>query len=290
MDSSPLEYAKHALPFLMSRGILRESDFSTKPNTLQARKYGESKKRRFNPKSPAYSFSSDPDRPGSGILYYLGRGKIVGTETPIDYSTMSLVRIDPETAAVIDEKENGQERILYTFSLLSSDEVALKRDAVVKKFQDKGQNLEKTSHVSSRSSVPAEEMRRRIRKYDVTDHVPPRTDESPIEYGRRIAMLEDYTFVSTRFNSFFREAGLGTKKLPWSEQLVLASVTMREKEKGKLLSFAKQYGIEGLRTFLAADYDHKIGGGILELERGGILKPLRRFFASSPNCLTHPGR
>jgi hypothetical protein len=108
-------------------------------------------------------------------------------------------------------------------------------------------------------------MRSRMKQYDVTNVIPKREDESAEEYGKRISDLSDFEYVARKFQGFFAEAEIGVHKLPWSEQLILANAISEERDRDRLLGFAKKYGVEGLRTFLAMDYDPELGQDILTM-------------------------
>ncbi|MBI2356060.1 MAG: hypothetical protein HYV13_02555 [Candidatus Doudnabacteria bacterium] len=256
-NSNPLLFTEKFLPNLLQTGILRREDFRTTRGSRTTEIFNVHE-RKLNPKAPFVTLGSGDKT----MKYYIGRDKIVGTDAPADENT-KIRLLDNNTAGIIQDRY-GKKRLLYTFKLLSPDEIDEKRKAVDANYSSKGRRLE-GGEITQRTSVNASEMQGRIAKYDITQFVPKHADETAEQYAKRVADLNDVDFVTKKFQGFFAEAGIGVHDLPWSEQLILANAITEEKDRNRLIRFAKQFGIEGLRSFLASDYDPKMTGVVLVL-------------------------
>ncbi len=164
---------------------------------------------------------------GGSMKYYIGKGQ-----------EATVVKLDSGLAGII-ESRGGRKKLAQTFRLVQPGEIP------------------------GRTYINKKGMKDRLQDYDVTQFIPKRADETAEQYAKRVADLNDVQFVTKQFRSFFAAAGIGVHHLPWSEQLVLANAILEERDKNRLIGFAKQYGIEGLRSFLASDYDPKMTGVVL---------------------------
>ncbi len=238
-------FAEKYLPNLLKAGVLKREDFRTTSGSKTAEVLGMGEK-----KVGANGFVTIGETEGS-VKYYIGKGKGKG-------KAMGVVKLDSNMAGIIEDR-HGRKNLAYTFDLLKPEEIRVKREQAAA-----GRNL-KPGEISARTFVDSNDMKARMARYDITQFVPKRVDETPEQYAKRVADLSDVGFVTRKFQGFFAEAGIGLHNLPWSEQLILANAILEEKDKSRLISFAKQYGIEGIRTFLAVDYDPKMAGLILDL-------------------------
>lgn len=264
-ESNTIAFVQKFAPHLLAEGILRREDFKILGSSSTAEIFS-THERSLKPKTPTVMFTGEAGKP---VSYYIGREKITGTDYPIDSHKTKVVLLDEKLAGIVDEF-HGKRELKYIFPLLNSEETEAVREQVMQKMQSEGKKLE-NSAIAARTVVTGPEMRRRLQEYKITSFLPKRADETPEEYAERISRLSDAGFVTGTFRSFFTEAGLGVHRLPWSEQLVLASAILQEKNPQRLLDFAKKYGMNGVRAFLSLDYDHRLGPKILNL--GETLEP-----------------
>jgi GNAT superfamily N-acetyltransferase len=239
-------------PNLVKVGLLHQRDFRTRTGSKSTEVH-RVHERRVNPKAPTVNIGNET----GSVKYYIGRDKLVGTEIPT--TSIVVTQLDPSTAGVIED-QHGRQQLIYTFDLLGPEETRERRSQVLAK----NPNLS-PSEISARTVVNATDMRSRMKAYDITEVIPQRADEPAKEYGKRVSDLSDFDFVARKFEGFFAEAGIGVHNLPWSEQLILANAIGQERDRERLITFVKNYGIEGLRSFLSLDYDSKMASVILGL-------------------------
>ena len=267
---SGADYVRKFAPNLFKLGILEPQDFKIHGGHPASEIFNVNE-RKLNPKAPFLTFTTGHNK---SARYYIGREKIVGTKDRIDPENTRAVQLDPNTVGII-ENIHGKRILKRTFSLLSDEEVAQKQAEVIRKYGEKGK---KYRLLADLVCVDAGEMKERIRKYNVTDYIPQRTEESPKDYAERVSRLSDVGFATKTFQNFFPEAGIGVHRLSWSEQLILADAMLEEKSKDRLVSFAKQYGVNGVRSFLSVDLDRKLGKQVLELGEKGDPKIVAEIF------------
>ncbi len=263
---SGLGFVQKYLANLLNSGILRREDFKVQGGTTTSDVFNVSE-RRLNPKAPYVNFTTSL---GHSAKYYIGREKLVGTPEKIDPETMRMQLLDSTLAGVIEQR-HGKSTLKYIFDLLSDQDIEKKQGELLSQGlarKDLPQNV----------TVSAQEMKQRMRAYNVTDYVAQRSNETSRQYAERIARLSNVGFVIKTFQNFFSEAGVGVHKLPWSEQLVLADAIGEEKSKNRLVDFAKTYGINGVRSFLSVDLDRKLGQQILGLGEKGDPKIVAEIF------------
>lgn len=114
-------------------------------------------------------------------------------------------------------------------------------------------------------NVSAEEMTTRVKKYSPSDFVFQRADENTAQYLARLDQMKDYDKVRKQLREFFIQANLDSLELGWGQQLILSHHLLNYKDKNRLLKFAEQFGLNGLRVISSADYDNKILNQTLEL-------------------------
>ncbi len=253
-------FAKKYLSRLLEAGTLNERDFSRHSDSKSSEVLGDN--RRIL--RPLLSFY--------GIRYYIGRthvfrDEVSAKDTPvvsIPSPTAYTKRLDRSTVGIFDVI-NGKEKLVYYFPLLDEVEVKALRERTKERLVRDGK-ISTEAAISQYSIVDAEQMKRLIRPYHVTDFVVQRPGESARRYGEKTANASDVSFVTGGFQKIFHEAGVGMHNLPWSEQLIIADSIMSERNTSRLVSFAKKYGLSGLRTFLSLEHgERELGGGILSL-------------------------
>ena len=256
LDVSGALFAERYLTRLTKNKVIEITDFLVS-NRGQASELFRPNDQHWGDNNPYVYFNSER---GGGLRYYLGRKNIVGTDTPITKESIAR-QLDTKTIGIID-KSYGRENILYYFTLLSPDDVRQRHDEAVTRA---GQIKPSASWLSMNSYVGGVDMKNRIQPYRVTDLVSQKRDEGAEQYAERVAKLSDTKFVTESFSMVFRQAGIGTHKLPWREQLLIADFAMNKQKEAKLLPFVKRYGFPGLRTFLSLEYGRELGDDIIAL-------------------------
>lgn len=210
---------------------------------------------------PQFAYSEAPG--GGRVKYFLGEETVVGSDYPIRPHSMSVVRLDRSTAAIALHaygKTNDQVQVAYTFDLLTPEEVKEKTPTASDFAETEQPALE----------VTEEEMRSRIKEYDVTQVITRHRGEPEQAYTDRVAKLNGMGLHMKPVRSFFGRLGVSLQDLSWPEQLIIANAFL-EVDHGQMEKFAGTYGLTGVRAFLSADYDANLGSGILSL--GGKLEP-----------------
>lgn len=266
LHGNGLAFIQKHLPRLLESGVFQRQDFKVQGGSSTAETFNVNE-RRLNPKAPFVNFTTAP---GRSAKYYIGREKLVGTEERIDPEKMNVRLLDPNTAGVVEER-HGKKTLRYVFNLLGEGEVEEKQKLLLQKGMGR-------RDLPDNVTVSAAEMKQRMNKYNVTDYAPQHSKESARDYAERVSRLSDVGFVTETFQKFFSEAGIGVHRLPWSEQLVLASAILEEKDRDRLLDFAKNYGVNGVRSLLSLDFGRKMGQHILELGEKGEQKIVAEIF------------
>ncbi len=247
IDFNPLKYAKENLKNLFNLGLIKESDFRTVVNSETSRLYNVHE-RRTTPKNPHAAFTNSS---GQGANYYIGRKDVL------------VKQIDPDLAAIIEENGDGF-KITEVLSLASGEEMEKVRNNAAAKLRQRGQPItEKNLYLNTRFGKSY--YSKHARGYHITDFLPPRQNEQPAEYFKRIAPLADPEFTLEKTQKFFQDSGVPVHSLPWSEQLVLSRAFLEGVDENRLADFAKKYGLVGVRTFLSLDYDRGLGNRILDI-------------------------
>lgn len=205
---------------------------------------------------PQYYFLSSPR--GELVEYYLGRETIVGSNYPIRPVVMRVDRLDKQTAVIIQcghgkDQDDGQ--VVSTFELLDQAEVDAKR----KELGDQGRHPDIIS-------VSEDEMKTRVSgEYDWTRVVLCRADESEDAHLERLAKLFRVgNYFKAIRDEFFIPCGISYLEIPWREQLVIGNILL-ESDPKIIARFARKFGVNGLRTLAAAEYEPQIRDTVLSL-------------------------
>lgn len=257
--SNPMVFINKYSPNLLKTGLLQPTDFRVRRGTSTSELF-DIEKRRLNPAQPYVVFRGNG---GHSARYYLGRNKIVGTEIPVTGDTFTI-ELDPETGGVI-ENRLGTPRLLCTIKLFKQNEVQKKREEARQKYIARKHKEPLPQELTALTLFGGSEVRERIKEYDITNYLPQRDGELAADYARRVNRLQNVGFVAQTSRDFFSEANVGIHNFPWSEQLILANAIFEAPSPEKLKEFVRQYGRNGIRTFLSMDYDPKMAGMILKL-------------------------
>lgn len=253
MTDSIHEFLLKECPHLVANGSIKLGDFKIKTNdrsgVIMRKEFTVSKK------SSEVMINS--------VRYYIGRKNFIFNGKKIPTENIKIAVIDEDTAGVIVGID-GQEKIICLFQLLSQEEKDIKRKEVAEKS-------EKSLHarqISMRSFIGKKEMENRIQPWLRTKDNPVRKGETPEQYAERIAILGDYGFLKKISSDFSNECGIGIHNLSWREQQWLSAAVFELNVQGKkqeLFDFTKKFGLAGLKTFLACEFDIENGKKILEI-------------------------
>lgn len=259
LQDRPGEFLQDNLPYIFKKGLLRPSDFkktAQKFDTVLA-----PSDRRLAAKTPDLSLQTPG---GKSIKYYIGREKIVGTDTPYDREHMVIRYLDNRTCGIVRIDKNFEE-ILYIFPLLSPEEIERRRAEKIEELRAKGIDITE-QNISGRVYFAGPEMKNLIRPYRVSEFITKFAKESDQEYADRVAKLSDARLVSKEAREFFQQFGIGLHQLPWAEQLGASSILLDPRfTREEIGKFCKQYGREGLRTFISSTSGSNINRDILAL-------------------------
>ncbi len=243
-------FSEKVLPNLFSSGILKNEDFKTIGGSAVSELYAINE-RKLDPKSPYIGLSGKY----GFTRYYLGRDKIVGTKTETN-EFMSVIQLDPNTFGIVEKLPGRNSRLLYTFDGLNEQEIANLRSKTSANLLSK--SIEPTeAKISAYSLTGGAEMKKRIREYKITELFPQKKDETSEVYATRLSNLSDTDYVLNNFREFFKDANIGVHNLSWIDQLSIANAILEEKNKKRLVSFASDYKLDGVRTFLSLEHGGK---------------------------------
>jgi hypothetical protein len=254
---SGYSYVSKYAPNIVASNILRLSDFRRLTSYEKAENYGVEPKMLGG--RPDLTFVSAPEQEDFTprfLRYYMGRNTLVGTDLRLYGQKMEdlceFTQLDSSTIGVV-EKVHGKKLLRYTFSLLSNTE----ESELVQKAEEEGV---KTPYVGSSM------MKERIQKYQSKDYLRNNSgvyDQKDIDL---VPQFDDFDFVAGTFRELMQSSGIGIHRLSWRDQMIIARASLEERSTSRLLSFAKEFGLDGLRTFLSfEDGGEGMGEVILEL-------------------------
>jgi hypothetical protein len=241
-------------PEIFKSGFFKEEDFSKRTVGSSSYQIYGPHERSLSATNPGVSFTNSAGR----CLYYIGRDNFTGTKKKINHETVRVSLLDDNTG-VITDVINGRKVILYTFPLITKDEIERqKHDIIENRSKD---NRSTDIRVDDFVNIKAN-----LKEYLITDYVPKNKQESDVDYANRISKLSDTSYVLGNFKSFMSETGLAANNYSWREQLVLADALTAVSEKNKLINFSGNFGKDGIRTFLSVEQGGvKMSNKILEL-------------------------
>ncbi len=280
LDIQPLLFVQQYTPNLLKLGIFKESDFRRIAGSETSRIFNVHE-RKLTPQMPYVSFTNEF---GNSVKYYIGRQSICGTGHKIDHQNTRVRLLDGQTAGIV-ETVHGKKRVIFTFSLLDKIEGEELRRQIAESLRKKGKPVEK-KNISANAAVGAEEMKKRIKEYKITDYIRRHSGESEVDYAERVAKLSDINFVIGTFHKIFEKAKIGMHNLPWKEQLVLANAVLEEKNKDRLVKFARSYGLPGIRVLLSVDYERGLGKKILNIGKNLDTELAKRIFLAYDSATT----
>ncbi len=252
----PVKFAREHLKNLLALGVLKDEDFGSLGDEI----FPGHERKNIPSERPYISFSNSR---GESAKYYLGKGTLAGLNISIRKGVTSARKLAPDLVGII-EKDGLKQRIVATLDLDVSENITNIRNQAAANLEERAGKID-FSNVSANAVLKEDYAKKHLKKYNITDYLPPRSGESPEEYFKRIEPLNNEEFVFKTMQRFYSDAGVGTHNLPWSEQLVLARSLLEGMDEKRLANFAKTYGLVGVRTFLSLDYDNKLGNKIIRL-------------------------
>lgn len=266
---NPTTYIIKILANFYSRGILKIDDINRRGSQLEAHNYGFPMK-----ELPANGLLQFVGPGGYSLSYYVGKSNNEHLSfdrnlNPKDISGIKQISRDKVGIFV-------KGRLAYTFDLLSAEEASELRATKEIALEQRGKAVTEGA-ISALATVSADDVKKTMRHYDVRDYLVPLPRESDDTYEARIANYQNPDKVLEKLQSFFAEQNISMVELPWEEQLFLAQ-TVDKFEKQQLSGWLKQlgndYGIEGIRTFLALEIDSESFVTLYRILNSPDLKPL----------------
>lgn len=245
-ESEPGTFLKY-LPHLLKHDVLRTSDITRRAGSESAERFN------VNPRTISHdgyvSLSNSQDQ---FARYYLGRTKFLG-EVPKE--NVMVRQLGPSFAGIFDLTHGG-EKLMYTLDLATPDDFAKK--------QKNKMHLSQSAR-SAQTTFGKEFTDAHLHPYIAQESIPRHGNETEEQYQKRLTYLHDPEFVYNQCAELFAEAGIGIHNLPWSEQIVLAGAILELPQRDKIINFAKQFGLIGVRTLLSLDYDRNMGETVFAL-------------------------
>ncbi len=257
-EGEPGVFLKY-LPRLQKLGVLRASDIKRVAGSPAERIYNVPERTVDNNGFVSISSSQGFAR------YYIGKGKFL-KKIPIENI---VVRRLTQSSAGIFDKTHGGEKLIYLLDLASPAEIAEAQKGLT--------DLPKTNR-SARTTFDRKFTQSHLRPYIAQEFIARHEDETDDQYEQRKTFLHDPNFVVKQCAELFSEAGIGIHNLPWSEQIVLAGAILEEHQRDKIVAFAKQFGLEGVRSLLSLDYDRTMGKAIFEIAEKLKTEDAKRIF------------
>lgn len=263
IKNSRAKYSVTALeslaPQVFKLGIFKDKDFDKRVAGSISYEINGPHERSISETSP-YAFLSNSETSGK---YYIGRERFIGTDKKINHETVKVSLLDNNTG-VITDIINGRKIILYTFPLLSKEQYEKKKEEFIQRKinQNKIFNRRRINDFITTNAS--------LKEYSTLDYVSKNSNESDKDYTERVSKLSDISYVLGNFRSFMSETGLAANNYSWKEQLILADALTSVEDEEKIKRFGKEFGKNGLRTFLSIEQvgkeeGEKMGDKILNL-------------------------
>ena len=227
-------------PHLLKSGLLRLDDFEEVTNRLQSENKITRTERVLKLKKNNY-FKPE----FNGVIYYIGRKffNFEGEKIPIE--NIKVVELDDKYLGVV-VVHNGVEELKYAILKLTPEE---KQERLMD-LKNRGKGI------YSGVSIGKKEIEQRMKKYSLQEFVIRKEDETKEEYLQKIENLPTYNKVNKIIQDLSNKIGVGLYNLSWREQLQIAIMQFQFgvfNQEERAVSFAKKYGLVGLKTFLSME-------------------------------------
>jgi len=213
--------------------------------------------------------------------YYLGRGEIYSfLGERVNKDNLKFAELDSETIGVIFVR-GERESLKYVINLLSDREKEEMRNEIHQKMIEKHGKNSNNFQIGPNMYLNKKEVEQRTKKFNISNLIKKRSEESIEEYNERVAELTDYRYVKEVSNRFLLDTGISIHKLPWREQVWFASAEFELSLQGKydkLVEFVKIYKEDGLRVFLSCEDNINNAEKILEIGKNIEQAKARKLF------------
>ncbi|MEI7498368.1 MAG: hypothetical protein WCK11_03740 [Candidatus Falkowbacteria bacterium] len=215
---------------------------------------------------------------GFGVRYYIGRdnfyypvkdsnGQI--QEKKLSLKNCEVVELDNELIGIVETitiNKTKKKQLRCVIDRLTDKETVDLRESTINKMEQKGLSVG-ASNVTANMIIGAPEVRQRTHAWNPSEASLPAFGEQPETYLNRVSGIDDFALLDDISMQFTIKCGVGIHNLPWKHQLWLcrAALEMHD-EFDQIIDFAKNYGLEGLKTFLAVEFGgNDLGKKILAL-------------------------
>ena len=261
---SSYEIYSRYLPHLRKMGLVLETDFKSNVhgsslNSIQLKR-----------KSPGDVMLRSSF---GGAKYYFGKGSYIHNGENIPKDTF-VATLDASTAGIFEE-HSGVKKLMYTFPLFTGEEFEKEKERIALKLNKGVSDLTQTEIIqNARKKLEASQ----LRNYSATDYISPYKAENPREYAKRIESLSNGEATVNAINSIFMESDLDHLQISWGKKMRLAESVQRIPQE-RILSFAKEYGVQGLQVLLASEVDRKWPEEVLSYSSKAGMKELFEAYA-----------
>lgn len=205
------------------------------------------------------------------VEYYLGRGTLTGTKIKRN-ENQTLMMLDSDTAGIFESKHGGDKRLIAYFKL-ADDRV------VTDLYQSIREKGIKESKIAPHAKLGADFMNGRIKEYEPDVFCHQKEGESSSEYAKRLTMMNDQSYQFEVFRPMMKEAGVRLQEISWENQMKLFGLFLEQKDKKEILNFSQEYGADGIKTFLALEFDRNLGDGILKMSQKLPTEEINKIFS-----------
>lgn len=255
----PVEYLqKHASKVLQS-GALHLEDFRLIADTAASELI---RKRKTAGRKGTFSWR---------VIYDLG--------TEFEDRDIVCLNLDAEKGrdlmGVVESQPDGTEVITHTFRVLPREETEQAKDKYRSSLLEDEKYQSGMIHFGLKklSSDPKDPTKRfdkiELSEYKKTKDNPPLPGESYEDYAERISLVQNFGFIEKVSKELAKDCGIGIHNLSWREQEWLVTgwheLASRKEE---IKQLAKDFGLNGLRSFLSLEYGVKeMGSKVLDLAK-----------------------
>jgi hypothetical protein len=158
---------------------------------------------------------------------------------------MRVYMISPVLGGIVQEKADGQKVLVATFNIFSKED----RFKTPKGYYAAGVNDTRTTD------------------FDQEDFFQKRYGENEEEFNKRTQKIKDFTtfLEASAYLSSKAAVDLGSFNSGEQQQLLSVMKNLNYKGNSRLIDFAKRYGEQGVRVFVALEHDKNMGERIFQI-------------------------
>jgi hypothetical protein len=115
--------------------------------------------------------------------------------------------------------------------------------------------------------LSAEETREKLSEWDITQFMPPRSNESPQQYAKRVGQCDDINKIIGSYRVLIDEADFDLQKYDLKKQLLFAAyhASARPGQKKNLYQLLRSYGGDFFNAFEACEFGLGMGDTIVKI-------------------------